>query len=312
MLWEDNYLAHYGIKGQKWGVRRFQNEDGSYTVAGKERYGAQISRKEYREIRRAGKADEKQFRREKKDALRGLKGDERERTEQYYNQLESGMAKSRATLERNAGHHRAAVRFANKAEKLSVTEQKKKTLSPDERKFVQEQGTKLGKEDIQKYESMPDGPEKKKAATRLLKELAEDANSYSEKRFQAFQEGRLKEMEQQELNDAEFLKNESRMGEKAAWLMNKITTESGDWYFGESVTKGFEKYNSKRSDIEDKLDDIRFKSGYKKASKDAEYQRLEQELAKTEDLLMGQVLKDIGFEDTPENRKNIYRYVIWD
>lgn len=34
-----DYLAHYGIKGQKWGVRRFQNEDGSLTPAGKEHYG---------------------------------------------------------------------------------------------------------------------------------------------------------------------------------------------------------------------------------------------------------------------------------
>lgn len=33
-----DYLAHYGIKGQKWGVRRFQNEDGSLTAAGKEHY----------------------------------------------------------------------------------------------------------------------------------------------------------------------------------------------------------------------------------------------------------------------------------
>lgn len=33
------YLAHHGIKGQKWGVRRFQNADGSYTSAGKGRYG---------------------------------------------------------------------------------------------------------------------------------------------------------------------------------------------------------------------------------------------------------------------------------
>ena len=32
-------LAHYGIKGQKWGVRRFQNEDRSLTAAGKARYG---------------------------------------------------------------------------------------------------------------------------------------------------------------------------------------------------------------------------------------------------------------------------------
>lgn len=29
------YLAHYGIKGQKWGVRRFQNKDGSLTDQGK-------------------------------------------------------------------------------------------------------------------------------------------------------------------------------------------------------------------------------------------------------------------------------------
>lgn len=32
------YLEHFGILGQKWGVRRYQNEDGSLTEAGKERY----------------------------------------------------------------------------------------------------------------------------------------------------------------------------------------------------------------------------------------------------------------------------------
>lgn len=31
------YLAHHGIKGQKWGVRRFQNKDGTWTKEGKER-----------------------------------------------------------------------------------------------------------------------------------------------------------------------------------------------------------------------------------------------------------------------------------
>ena len=38
MYYEQNYLAHFGVKGQKWGVRRFQNEDGSLTSAGKQRY----------------------------------------------------------------------------------------------------------------------------------------------------------------------------------------------------------------------------------------------------------------------------------
>lgn len=34
-----NELYHHGIRGQKWGVRRFQNPDGTLTAAGKIRYG---------------------------------------------------------------------------------------------------------------------------------------------------------------------------------------------------------------------------------------------------------------------------------
>lgn len=33
----DNELLHYGVKGQRWGVRRYQNKDGSLTSAGKKR-----------------------------------------------------------------------------------------------------------------------------------------------------------------------------------------------------------------------------------------------------------------------------------
>lgn len=43
-------LYHHGIKGQRWGVRRFQNEDGSLTKEGKERYSEvnELTRKEKR------------------------------------------------------------------------------------------------------------------------------------------------------------------------------------------------------------------------------------------------------------------------
>ena len=35
-------LAHYGIIGQKWGVRRYQNDDGTLTNAGKKRYDRDV------------------------------------------------------------------------------------------------------------------------------------------------------------------------------------------------------------------------------------------------------------------------------
>lgn len=31
-------LSHYGVLGMKWGIRRYQNRDGSYTSAGRSRY----------------------------------------------------------------------------------------------------------------------------------------------------------------------------------------------------------------------------------------------------------------------------------
>ena len=50
-------LRHYGIKGQRWGVRRFENYDGTLTPEGMERYygkvgkDADVSYKEIKEYR---------------------------------------------------------------------------------------------------------------------------------------------------------------------------------------------------------------------------------------------------------------------
>lgn len=40
MKHEDNSLKHFGIPGMKWGIRRYQNSDGTLTAAGKKRYGS--------------------------------------------------------------------------------------------------------------------------------------------------------------------------------------------------------------------------------------------------------------------------------
>lgn len=47
-----NELYHWGIIGQKWGVRRYQNEDGTYTPAGKERYNKKSDFERYKEENR--------------------------------------------------------------------------------------------------------------------------------------------------------------------------------------------------------------------------------------------------------------------
>ena len=39
MTYENEYLAHHGILGQKWGIRRYQNADGSLTAEGRKRRG---------------------------------------------------------------------------------------------------------------------------------------------------------------------------------------------------------------------------------------------------------------------------------
>lgn len=36
--YDSNYLEHHGILGMKWGIRRYQNKDGTLTEAGKQRY----------------------------------------------------------------------------------------------------------------------------------------------------------------------------------------------------------------------------------------------------------------------------------
>lgn len=66
---KQNFLKHYGTKGQKWGERHWQNYDGTFNEAGKERYFGKSSKNSSEDYKVSGLFN-KNLSKEKKDKIR--------------------------------------------------------------------------------------------------------------------------------------------------------------------------------------------------------------------------------------------------
>jgi len=108
-----NELYHYGIQGQKWGVRRFQNPDGTLTAAGKQRYGFPVNDEtiKYKRLGHGNRIERTYAKREAKDI----------RNERKYEKREEKLLAS--------GKGKSAQKAHNKAENASRQKRSKQGMA---------------------------------------------------------------------------------------------------------------------------------------------------------------------------------------
>jgi len=89
------YLVHHGIKGQRWGIRRYQNDDGSLTPAG---------------VRRYQKLDEKWVKRKSDKVYEKALKESKPEMKEYIKELQkSGQQMGKRTLINTYNKHLAEV-----------------------------------------------------------------------------------------------------------------------------------------------------------------------------------------------------------
>lgn len=123
--WEGQYLEHFGTKGMKWGQRRYQNEDGSLTAAGRTHYGVggeRSARGVSRDLRRLekeragaqaradyykGKVSKKLAKLENKKASNLAKGKSVEKQKAKINKINEGVGKKASDYQKLAQRSKA-------------------------------------------------------------------------------------------------------------------------------------------------------------------------------------------------------------
>ena len=75
MVSNDAYLEHHGIKGMRWGVRRYQYKDGSLTPLGRKKYGTKTN---FEKVQAAKRASSKDVVKKKKARLKAEENTQKE------------------------------------------------------------------------------------------------------------------------------------------------------------------------------------------------------------------------------------------
>ena len=182
-------LVHYGIKGMKWGILRYQNPDGTLTAAGKVR--DRMTRK--RNLKKAEKI------------LKGSKKTVKRRLSQITDE-ELQKAVNRLQLERTYKNLTTPPDKHKKAKEIAT-----KWLETAGTKVIESAATNLGKKIFSETDS------KRKVEKRADIELEKDRQNRRVARVKSERDARAKEKAAKEKQAAEWKKAEETIRRSSNW-----------------------------------------------------------------------------------------------
>lgn len=140
MIDDKSFLQHHGLKGMKWGIRRYQYSDGSLTPEGKLRYARDAREKGYHDY---DKSTGKYYKTSKKNGKTYLRADSNRYVEEDLSRTKN-VANSAAELTKSINSAVSNFGSNSKGVTLNLSRMSDKELRDGiNRKLLEQQYTKL-------------------------------------------------------------------------------------------------------------------------------------------------------------------------
>ena len=260
---EADFLMHYGAKGMKWGLRRWQNEDGSLTTMGRIHYGIGKSnrneKKAEKYAEKAKKAQEKYERAAYKSMNAQDKSDKKQ-TQRSADKAASAFKKQNDAKMKMEEYRNKAEIFNSRVKQQEEERQRK--LDSDTKGLDADSANKL-------REAVNGNLKTGKVADSVFAEMDKKSSMMDEHQFNRNMErfDKLSSHDQRTVGDealrrvsdfdtnGETKVDSEQAGNLRNWLFDRINGKSGNWNTGDSISENNKAAMTKMSEAGKKVED---------------------------------------------------------